>query len=207
VGVGVDGARFGAVEGGGSCHGARFDGSAHKRGGTATTPSDEHVRDPGRPPVRQSVCLTKTYTISVTSVGRMRRAEELESRVGELEAELQALLDEYVEVQGRIRTLEALAGVEGEAAAERTLADLPERLRRLAAEDREAAADDEHDADAGDRRTAASQAEVAAAVEGVDVTDEGPDSDSDSGSESESEDAADDAALDDEDGLDDIIIG
>jgi cell pole-organizing protein PopZ len=133
----------------------------------------------------------------------MRRAEELESRVGELEAELQALLDEYVGVQGRIRTLEALAGVEGEAAAQRTLADLPERLRRLAAEDREAAAGDagvEHDA--GDGRTAASQAEVAAAVERVGITDERPDSDSGS------EDAADDAAPDDEDdGLDDIIIG
>jgi hypothetical protein len=136
----------------------------------------------------------------------MRRAEELESRVGELEAELQALLDEYVEVQGRIRTLEALAGIEGEAAAERALADLPERLRRLAADDRsdDAAADAgaepaTDDDDAGDGRTAASQAEVAAAVEGVDVTDEGPASDA--------EEATDDAAPDEDDGLDDIIIG
>jgi hypothetical protein len=101
----------------------------------------------------------------------MGRPEELEAAIGELEGELRTLLDEYVEVQQRLQTLEALTGCEGDLAADRTLADLPERVRRAAracegapsipaASGGSAVATDSE---------AASQAEVAAAVERVEA--------------------------------------
>lgn len=127
----------------------------------------------------------------------MRRAEELESQVGELEGELRSLLDEYVEVQQRLQTLEAVTGRDGERVAEDVLADLPGRLQRVAA----ATADAEpsvSDADEAAREAVtgcASQAEVAAAVERVEESDES--GESTPGANTEAED----------DGLDDIIIG
>ncbi|MWG36409.1 DUF7518 family protein [Halomarina oriensis] len=136
----------------------------------------------------------------------MRRDEALEAQVGELQRELRDLLDEYVEVQERLRALESVTGCETTQAGERAVADLPERLQRVAeATDADTAAtdtDDEGDASHDAATTCASQAEVAAAVERVEESEEeaevteGPEETADS----------DDAATDDE-GLDDIIIG
>jgi hypothetical protein len=121
----------------------------------------------------------------------MRRAEVLEAQVGELEGELRALLDEYVEVQQRLQTLESVAGCDGERAAETVLADLPGRLQRVASAT-ESSRPETDDAAREAATGCASQAEVAAAVERVE--------------ESSEEETTPDADADDED-LDDIIIG
>lgn len=96
----------------------------------------------------------------------MGRAEALEARVGELEGELRELLDEYVEVQQRIQTLEAATGRDGDRAAEAVVADLPDRLRRVARADGSTGTGDS-DGGSDGAGECASQAEVAAAVERV----------------------------------------
>ena len=140
----------------------------------------------------------------------MGRAEALEVRIADLHGELQDLLDEYVEVQERLRALEAVTDCDGEGAGERALADLPERLQRAA----EAERFDRSASTTGRTGTAASQAEVAAAVKRIEELDheatEEPDADDEEtttdgtpehgesvGSESESG----------ESGFDDIIVG
>ena len=139
----------------------------------------------------------------------MGRVEALEARIGELQGELGDVLDEYVEVQERLRLLEAVTDCDGERAGERALAELPERLRR-AAEAASAAevtrSPDDEDA-AGRAVTAASQAEVAAAVERIEELDHeaaGEDAAATDG-DSDADDEAPETGGDD--GLGDIIIG
>jgi hypothetical protein len=142
----------------------------------------------------------------------MRRAEELEARVGELQGELRELLDEYVEVQQRIQTLETATGREGDRAAETVVADLPARLRRVARAGGSTGTDDIDDAERDAAGDSASQAEVAAAVERVEEsapTDEAEASDgatpaTDDRSTGDGESTP---AGNDEEDLDDIIVG
>lgn len=142
----------------------------------------------------------------------MRRAEELEARVGELQGELRELLDEYVEVQQRIQTLETATGRDGDRAAEAVVADLPARLRQVTRTGGSTGTNDMDDAERDAAGDSASQAEVAAAVERVEEsgpTDEVGASDgatpaTDDRSTGDGESTPEGS---DEEDLDDIIVG
>lgn len=144
----------------------------------------------------------------------MGRVEALEAQVRELEGELRDVLDEYVEVQGRIRTLEAVTGSDSDAnqAGEQALADLPNRLREVAASAPSPRASSSEDRTAADARSAcASQEEVAAAVERVEA-DEASSITGASGTPTGESTSTPNATTADEtdtddDGLGDIIIG